>query len=348
MEFPQVAIVLLNYNGKNYLEQNLGFVEQSSYPNKQIIVIDNGSTDNSLAFVQSRHPQVRIIRNEKNLGYAEGYNAGLAQVRADYYVLLNTDVAVTPHFLEPVINLMESDAGIGICQPKILSYTNRDQFEYAGGAGGFIDILGFTFARGRVFDRFEQDHGQYNDNSPIFWASGACLVIKASLYTTLKGFYDYYFMYSEEVDLCWRAQAAGYQVYACGQSIIYHKETTRLTDQPAIRLYYLFRNNLVMLHRNLPGRWAWLIIPARFALNGVAFFQLLFTAHIAHAGSVIKATFHYLSWALFSKNSPSVQKKALHRCHGVYKGSIVYQHYILRKKRFTDIVRIPLKTRTRL
>jgi GT2 family glycosyltransferase len=343
MQIPQVAIVLLNYNGKTYLEQNLAFVEQCSYPNKKIYLIDNGSTDDSLAFVQSHFPHVAIIKNEKNVGYAGGYNAGLSHITAAYYVLLNTDVEVTPHFLQPVINLMESDATIGICQPKILSYTNRNYFEYAGGAGGFIDIVGFTFAKGRVFDHFEQDQGQYNDNSPIFWASGACLIIKAGLFTALNGFYDYYFMYSEEVDLCWRAQSLGYKVYACGESIIYHKETTRLTDQSAERLYYLFRNNLVMLHRNLPVPSAWLIVPARFLLNGVAFFQLILTGHFAHAGSCLKATWHYLKWAVAEKKGPSIQKKALHKCDGVYKGSIVYQYYILRKKRFTDIVSGPHK-----
>lgn len=343
MELPQVAIVLLNYNGKKYLEQNLDFVEQCSYPNKKIFIIDNGSTDDSIAFIQSRYPNIQIIRNEKNRGYASGYNTGLACIIADFYVLLNTDVEVTRQFLEPIINLMESDATIGICQPKILSYSNRDYFEYAGGAGGWIDILGFTFARGRVFDHYERDLGQYNNNTPIFWASGACQVIRSSLFTELQGFYDYYFMYTEEVDLCWRAQAAGYKVYACGHSIVYHKETTRLTDQPAKRLYYLFRNNLVMLHRNLPAGASWFILPARFVLNGVAFFQLLFTGKMAHAGSIIKATFHYLSWVLFSKKEPHHLKKALHRCDGIYKGSIVYKYYISQKKYFTDIVRLPFK-----
>lgn len=338
MEIPQVAIVLLNFNGKKYLEQNLAFVEKCSYSNKKIYIVDNGSQDNSLAFVQSHYPAFCIIKNEKNLGYAGGYNAGISSIKADYYVLLNTDVEVTPHFLQPVIELMESDAAIGICQPKILSYTNRNYFEYAGGAGGFIDTFGFTFAKGRVFDHYEQDNGQYNDNSPVFWASGACLIIKAALFTALHGFYDYYFMYSEEVDLCWRAQSLGYKVYACGHSIVYHKETTRLTDQPAERLYYLFRNNLVMLHRNLPVISALQILPARFLLNGAAFFQLMLTGHLKHALSIIKATWDYFKWALFSKKGPAIQKKALYACKGVYKGSTVYQYYILRKKRFTDIV----------
>jgi hypothetical protein len=338
METPHVAIVLLNYNGKKYLEQNLPFVEQCTWPNKTIYIIDNGSTDDSLSFVQSHHPGVRIINNESNLGYAAGYNAGLAHITADYFVLLNTDVEVTQTFLEPVIGLMQSDASIGICQPKILSYNNRSYFEYAGGAGGWIDILGFTFTRGRVFDHYEQDKGQYNDNSAIFWASGACLIIKADLFKTLHGFYDYYFMYSEEVDLCWRAQAMGYKVYYCSGSVVYHKETTLLTHQPAERLYYIFRNNLVMLHRNLPLSAAWWIIPARVVLNGLAFFQLLFTGYFAHAWVSITATFHYLKWAITAKKDLNIQKKALHQCDGVYKGSIVYQYYLLRKKQFSEIV----------
>ncbi|MBO9203296.1 MULTISPECIES: glycosyltransferase family 2 protein [Niastella] len=334
---PHVAIVLLNYNGKHYLEQNLGFVQQCSYPNKKVYLIDNGSTDDSLAFAQAYHPDVRIIRNSTNLGYAAGYNAGLAQITADYFVLLNTDVEVTPQFLEPVITLMEGDAAIGICQPRILSSTNRTQFEYAGGAGGFIDALGITFARGRVFDVQEQDNGQYDDNTAIFWASGACLIIKASLFSTLHGFYGYYFMYSEEVDLCWRAQALGFKVYACPKSIVYHRETTRLTDQPADRLYYIFRNNYVMLHRNLPLLSACTILPARFVLNKAAFIHLLFIGRFAHAGSIIKATLHYLKWALFTKKE-RIPQKALRSCQGVFKGSIVYQYYLLKKKKFSDIV----------
>ncbi|OQP45957.1 hypothetical protein A4D02_32720 [Niastella koreensis] len=337
MQMPQVAIVLLNYNGKNYLEQNLGFVQQCSYPNKAIYIIDNGSTDDSLAFVKANYPAVHIICNKENLGYAAGYNAGLAHIMADYFVLLNTDVEVTPHFLQPVIELMEADAGIGICQPKILSGTNRNRFEYAGGAGGFIDALGFTFTRGRLFDYQEPDNGQYDQNEHIFWASGACLIIKAFVFTALQGFYGYFFMYSEEVDLCWRAQTLGFKVYACPKSVVYHRETTRLTDQPADRMYYIFRNNYVMLHRNLPWLSAITVLPARFALNKIAFFHLLFIGRFAHAGSIIKATFHYWKWALFTQKERT-PKKALRKCQGVYKGSIVYQYYLLKKKKFSDLV----------
>lgn len=214
----KVAIVILNWNGRKYLQQFLPFVLQSTYADKEVMVADNASTDDSVQFLQQHFPQVKIISLKENYGFAKGYNEALKSVQSDYYVLLNSDVEVTPGWMEPVIELMEKDKSIGAAQPKILSYSNRERFEYAGASGGWIDCLGYPFARGRVFDTCEKDEGQYDDAVPVFWASGAAMFVRADLYTQLKGLDNYFFAHMEEIDFCWRLQLAGYSVYACPQS----------------------------------------------------------------------------------------------------------------------------------
>ncbi|MBC7830286.1 MAG: glycosyltransferase family 2 protein [Chitinophagaceae bacterium] len=337
---PSIALVLLNYNGKEYLERNLPFIKKTLYKNKIIYVIDNNSGDDSVSYLCSHHPDVVLIKNSKNLGYASGYNFGLSRIEAEYFILLNTDVEVTENFIEPVIHLMETDKNIGVCQPKILSLSQKTYFEYAGGAGGWMDIMGYTFARGRIFDEYEQDIGQFNDNREIFWASGACMIIRASLFKKLGGFYEYFFMYYEEVDLCWRVHAAGYTVASCGQAVIFHKETDRLLYQSPERLYYLFRNNLIMLHRNLPISSAFWTVPARLMLNIVALFYFIVKGHLKISLRAAVAQIDYLKWALLNKDLPTANnKKSLFQITSVYKGSILYQFYILGKKKFNDIVK---------
>ena len=337
---PRIALVLLNYNGKEYLQQNLPFIKSTIYINKTIYVIDNNSIDDSISYLESQHSDIIIIRNPKNLGYAAGYNLGLSQIEAEYYILLNTDVEVTENFISPAIHLMESDKNIGICQPKVLSISRKHYFEYAGGAGGWIDSLGYTFTRGRIFDSYEEDIGQFNDNCPIFWATGACMIIRSSLFKKLEGFYEYYFMYCEEVDFCWRAHAEGYTVAFCGQSIVYHKETERLLHQSPTRLYYLFRNNLIMLHRNLPTFAAIWTIPARLILNMISVVYFIRKGHLRICLRTVLAHFDYLKWVIVSRDpSTKNKRKPLSKMTSVYKGSIVYQYYLLRKKKFGDIVK---------
>lgn len=336
---PRTAIVLLNFNGKEYLQQNLPFIKNTDYENKKIYVIDNHSSDDSVMYLHSEHPDIIIIRNEKNLGYAAGYNMGLSQIDAEYFILLNTDVEVTENFIRPVITLMETDKNIGICQPKILSLSKRNYFEYAGGAGGWIDIAGYTFARGRIFDSYEEDIGQFNDNSQIFWASGACMFIRASLFRILRGFYEDFYMYYEEVDLCWRAYAAGYTVISCGDAEVYHKETDQLLHQSPQRLYYLFRNNLIMLHRNLPLSSSLFILPARLLLNLVSILYFISNGYMKIASKSAKAQIDYLGWAWSKKNMDIVNKKSLTNSKSVFKGLVIFQYYILGKKKFSDIVK---------
>ena len=337
---PSIALVLLNYNGKAYLQRNLPFLKNVHYSNKKIYVIDNHSNDESVPFLKSTHPDITLIKNSANLGYAGGYNSGLVHIDADYYVLLNTDVEVTENFVHPLIRLMESDINIGICQPKILSLADRSFFEYAGAAGGWIDIFGYTFARGRVFDHCEKDDGQYPGSTRIFWTSGACMVIRSSLFRKMNGFYEPFFMYCEEVDLCWRAIVEGKTIVSCGESAVYHRETSLLLHQSPKRLYYLFRNNLIMLHRNLPSTAALWVIPIRLFLNAAAIFYFLLKGHFRIAFFTITAQFAYLKWSLSKKtSSSSITKKSLHQISTVYKGSIIYDYYLLGKKKFSDIVK---------
>jgi GT2 family glycosyltransferase len=218
---PLVAIVILNYNGRHHLENFLPSVIASTYPNKKVYIADNASTDDSTIWVQQNHPDVEVITLKENYGFARGYNVALKQVEADYYCLLNSDVEVTRGWIEPVIALMQTNKKIAACQPKILSYHNRRMFEYAGACGGWIDSLGYPFSRGRVFDVCEEDKGQYDRTSQIFWASGAALFVKASAFQHMQGFDEYFFAHQEEIDLCWRMQLAGYTVMVCPASVVY-------------------------------------------------------------------------------------------------------------------------------
>ena len=250
---PTIAIVILNWNGRKYLEQFLPSVLASTYAGKEIIVADNASTDDSIAFLSGYYPQVRVITLDRNYGFAGGYNQALKQVDSDYYVLLNSDVEVEPGWIEPILELMESDHSIGVCQPKIKMFANRELFEYAGAAGGWLDFLGYPFARGRVFDVCEQDRGQYDAAGPVFWASGAAMFVRAALYHRLGGLDGYFFAHQEEIDFCWRLQLADYKVYTCPQSVVYHVGGGTLPKGNERKVFLNFRNNLIMLAKNLPA-----------------------------------------------------------------------------------------------
>ncbi|MGK2860738.1 MAG: glycosyltransferase family 2 protein, partial [Chitinophagaceae bacterium] len=217
---PKVAIVILNWNGRKFLEQFLPSVMQSNYSNLELVVADNFSTDDSILFVEKNFPVVRIIHLKKNWGFAKGYNEAIKEVKADYLVLLNSDVEVTSGWIDPMVNLLENDNSIAACQPKILSWHNKKMFEYAGAAGGWIDKYGYPFCKGRVFDTCEEDKGQYDQAEPIFWASGASLFIRSSAFQEMNGLDEYFFAHQEEIDLCWRLQIAGHKIYSCPSSVV--------------------------------------------------------------------------------------------------------------------------------
>ena len=245
--YPRVAVVILNWNGRFFLEKFLPSVYNSSYPNLEFVIGDNASTDDSVVFVQENYPSVKILTNKTNLGFAGGYNAILKRVEADYYVLLNSDVEVTQNWIEPVIDYMESYPDIVAAQPKILAYHEKNKFEHAGAAGGFIDKYGYPFCRGRIFNDVEEDNGQYNTPMEIFWATGAALFIKSTAWKASGGFDDDFFAHMEEIDLCWRLKRMGYRIGYVGESVVYHVGGGTLNTSNPKKSYLNFRNNLVML-----------------------------------------------------------------------------------------------------
>lgn len=337
MSIPFVSIVILNWNGRSFLQQFLSSVTASTWSNKEIVVIDNASTDDSVQFLQQHFPLVKIIQNARNFGYAKGYNEGLKQLTADYFVLLNSDVEVMAGWIEPVISLMESDKQIGICQPKLLQFTHRDQFEYAGAAGGWLDYLGYPFARGRVFDVCEKDEGQYDRAEPIFWASGAAMFVRATVYRELSGLDEYFFAHQEEIDLCWRAQLAGYKVYTCPASVVYHVGGGTLPKGNARKVYLNFRNNLVMMAKNMPpGEATWKII-LRFGLDAISAVKSLFAGEGTYFIAVIRAHLRFIKW-LFAERKKSLfpvsRRGAL---SGYLQKSVVWSYFVKGKRKFSEI-----------
>ncbi|MBT2619215.1 MULTISPECIES: glycosyltransferase family 2 protein [Chryseobacterium] len=288
----KLAVVILNWNGKNWLEKFLPSVVRFS-SNADIYVIDNLSTDDSIAYLQSRFPIVKIIKNDKNYGFAGGYNVGLKNIQAEYYCLLNSDVEVTENWIDPVLNIFEKDLEISAIQPKVLSYTNKKYFEFAGAGGGLIDNLGYPYCRGRIFDDVEEDKGQYNDETEIFWASGCCFFIRSKDFWEQKGFDDRFFAHQEEIDLCWRLINTGKKIYYTGQSTVYHVGGGTLNKQSAQKTYLNIRNNLSMMLKNLPfPQLIWLIF-FRLCLDGIAGIYFGFKNGFPHLWAVVRAHFGF-------------------------------------------------------
>jgi GT2 family glycosyltransferase len=335
---PSVAIVILNWNGRRFLEQFLPSVMASVYDNKRVVLADNASSDDSVAFVKTNYPQVEIIINGSNEGFAKGYNTALKQVEADYYVLLNSDVEVTPNWIRPIIDLMEADPSIAACQPKLLAFHHKTQFEYAGASGGWIDSLGYPFMRGRVFDICEEDKGQYNTAQQCFWASGAALFVKALVYHKMGGLDDYFFAHQEEIDLCWRMQLAGYKVYVQPESVVYHVGGGTLPKGNSRKTFLNFRNNLIMQAKNLSLSNAIWKIPFRISLDAVAAWQHFFKGDSGYFMAILKAHVHFFKWMLFDKKRSVFPVKKGGKISGLYNGSIVWQYFIKKKKTFSEIV----------
>lgn len=333
-----MAIVILNWNGRKYLELFLPSVLMSTYGNYEVIIADNASTDNSLNFIRERYPFVSIISLIKNFGFARGYNEALKQVTADYYVLLNSDVEVEPGWITPVVELMERDASIGACQPKVMMYSNRASFEYAGAAGGWVDKFGYPFARGRVFDHCEIDEGQYDSIEPIFWASGAAMFVRAKVYHQVRGFDEYFFAHQEEIDMCWRMQLAGYKVMACPASKVFHLGGGTLPKGNEQKVYLNFRNNLIMLAKNLPVKQAAWKIPFRIFLDAVSAWKSLFAGEATYFIAVFEAHGGFLKWLLKERRKVIMPERKTGKLNGLYKGSVVWKHFISGKNTFAQIV----------
>jgi GT2 family glycosyltransferase len=332
-----VAIVILNWNGKHFLQQFLPSVLASDYENLSVIVADNASTDDSISFLRENFPTVKILINEVNEGFAKGYNSALRQVEADYYILLNSDVEVSSGWIAPVILLMENDENIAACQPKILSFERKTQFEYAGAAGGWIDRYGYPFARGRMFEFCEEDVGQYDDAAPVFWASGAAMFVRSTVFHQVNGFDEFFFAHQEEIDLCWRMQRLGYSIYVEPLSVIYHVGGGTLPTGSRQKVFLNFRNNLVMLSKNLPFGEAIWKIPARIVLDMVAGLQALTAGNFSTFISIESAHLDYLKWLFLGKRHKKLPVISMKKFHGVFNGSVVWQYFINKKKTFLQI-----------
>lgn len=350
MQNPSVAIVILNWNGKKFLEKFLPSVIDSLDNDKyyikgkefvlqkKIIVADNASDDDSISFLELKYPAVTIIQNDGNFGFAKGYNSALKKVQADYFVLLNSDVEVTRNWVEPIIELMESAKDIGACQPKVLSYSDKSQFEYAGACGGWIDKFGYPFMRGRIFSECERDNKQYDDVQNCFWASGAALFVRAAAYKEMQGLDEFFFAHQEEIDFCWRLQLAGYKVMVQPASIVYHVGGGTLPNTSPRKQFLNFRNNLIMISKNLPLTEAIWKIPCRISLDALAAWVELFKGKGKNFLAIAKAHLHYFRWLLVNKKKSVFPLKKQGKIYGWYKGSIVWAYFIKKKKTFSQII----------
>ena len=328
----KIAVVILNWNGMKLLEQFLPSIIQFS-SEADIYLADNASTDDSISYVKATFQNIKIIKNETNLGFAGGYNVALKQVDADVFALVNSDIEVTENWLQPIIETFKNEPQTAIIQPKILDYKRKEYFEYAGAAGGFIDKYGYPFCRGRIFDSMEKDHGQYNENCEIFWASGACFFIRSSIYKELNGFDSDFFAHQEEIDLCWRAINKGHKLKFNSDSVVYHVGGATLQHGNPRKTELNFRNSLLMLLKNIPEKQLFSVILIRLILDGIASIQFLFQGKFKHFLAIIKAHFQF-----YSQFSTHYKKRAQFQTEKYYfTKSIVYLYFIKGIKVFNNI-----------
>lgn len=334
----KVAIAILNYNGRSFLEKFLPGVIANS-PEASVWVIDNNSTDDSLEFLKQNFPSVNQIALKENGGYSRGYNLGLTQINAEYYVLLNSDVEVTPNWLVPLISLMDEDLTIAAAQPKILDYNNRQLFEYAGAGGGFIDTFGYPFCRGRLFLTLEKDEAQFNDVQRIFWASGACLFIRASEFKKHGPLDEDFFAHMEEIDLCWRLNNAGLKVMYNGNSTVYHVGGGTLKRSNPRKTYLNFRNGLALLYKNYLTWELWIKLPVRIALDVVACIKFMLLDSFHDGLAVLKAHLHFISdLPLNFKKRKLINQRAVGGAFPpIYRGSIVFDYFVKGIRKFSDL-----------
>jgi len=336
----KTAVVILNWNGIDYLKLFLkGVVEKTASDGCAVILADNGSTDESVNWVKKEVPGVKIVQNGKNLGFAKGYVEALNHIEAEYFVLLNSDVEVTENWLDPVISFMDRNKDVAACQPKILSHSNKTLFEHAGAAGGFIDKYGYPFCRGRILDRLEEDNGQYDDITDIFWASGASLFIRSSVWRETMGFDTSFFAHMEEIDLCWRIHSLGYRVCYIPQSVIYHIGGGTLNYNSPAKIYYNFRNNLYLLHKNLPVKGFRQKLFVRKVLDGIAAIRFLLMLNIKAFRQVVRAHKDYYreQKALDKKREEILSSRRSNPGKLILGKSIVWLYYLKGKKTFSDI-----------
>ena len=336
------AVVILNWNGEKYLEQFLPIlIENTKLSGSEIIIADNASTDSSLLILQEKFPTIRTVVLDKNYGFAGGYNKALAQIEADYYVLLNSDVEVMPNWLEPLITYMDKHADVAACQPKIRSYFNRKYFEHAGAAGGYIDRFGFPFCRGRVLGTAEEDKGQYDNITDIFWATGACLLVRSKTFWTVGGLDDDFFAHMEEIDLCWRLKSRGYRIVCIPESTVFHVGGGTLNVENPYKTYLNFRNNLLMLYKNLPAKLLKDTMFWRMIFDYIAAIQLFVTGKPKNAISVFKARsdFKRMQPNFEEKRKQNILYSTSDNYSDILQKSIVIEYFLKGKKTFDSLYR---------
>jgi len=332
----KLAIVILNYNGRHYLQKFLPSVLKNSN-NFPVYVADNFSSDDSINYLKKEFPTIRLIEFKKNFGFSEGYNRALGRIHAEYYMLLNSDVEVTPNWLNPLVKLMDENRHIAACQPKLLQYFQKEYFEYAGAAGGFIDKYGYPFCRGRIFRTMEKDFGQYDDSCPVFWATGACMLVRSEIFTRLGGFDPDYFAHMEEIDLCWRMKLAGFTIYYTGDSVIYHVGGGTLPESDPFKTYLNFRNSLITLVKN--GKSAGLIwmMGVRFFFDLLACLKFLLIDSPGDSKAVLRANYHvYRKIGYYLKKRKGIYRE-MENVGSVFRGSIVISYYLFGRKFFFNL-----------
>ncbi|MEJ1237626.1 glycosyltransferase family 2 protein [Chryseolinea sp. T2] len=331
----RTAIVILNYNGEQLLEKFLPTVVSHS-SEAEVIVADNASTDESLSWIRQHCPSVRIIALDQNYGFCGGYNRALREVNADYFLLLNSDIEVTAGWLPPLLNVLDRYADVSAVQPKILSYHRRNEFEHAGAGGGFIDYLGYPYCRGRIFDTVEKDVGQYNDERPVFWSSGACMLIRSKSFHQFGGFDEDYFAHMEEIDLCWKLHRDNQRIMYCGSSVIYHVGAGTLAYGSPRKVFLNFRNGLFMLFKHLSGMQLVTRMPVRVILDIVAALRFFVAGEWSNGAAVVRAHGEF-----FLKLGREIRKRRTIQSHyprysgeGMKEGSIVFEYYVRGHKTF--------------
>lgn len=328
----KVAVVILNWNGVKLLEQFLPSIVKYS-PEATIYVADNASSDTSVDYVRNHFPQIKIIENKGNFGFAKGYNEALQFVEEEIYALVNSDIEVTENWLEPIVILFQNEPKTAIIQPKILDFKNKEYFEYAGAGGGFIDKYAFPFCRGRIFDTLEKDNGQYNDITSIFWASGACFFIRKDVFRSLNGFDPDFFAHQEEIDLCWRAFNDNHTIKYCGESTVYHVGGATLDTGNPKKTFLNFRNSLWMMLKNLPSGKLVPVIFIRMVFDGIAGIRFLMQGKPKHFLAVLQSHFYfYLYMSKFLKKRTLLQKEKYYKIN-----SVVYRYFIKNGKLFADL-----------
>lgn len=336
----KIAIVILNWNGAAMMRKYLPTVLQYSCDDAAVYVADNASTDDSLELLKTNFPECKVIVLEKNWGFAEGYNKALAQIDAEYYLLLNSDIEVTHHWLTPLVEFMDAHSDVAACQPKLLSIYDKDRFEYAGASGGFMDKYGYPFCRGRIFDVVEQDDGQYDYNQEIFWATGAALMIRSADYNKVGGLDGRFFAHNEEIDLCWRLRILGRKIYCIPESYVYHVGGGTLPKSNPMKTFLNFRNNLTMLYKCLPEKELDQVMCVRWLLDYVAAFEMLILKrNVADFKAIYRARKAFSKWKKdFKKDREKIQKDCVVDDIPERRPfSLLWQFYVRGRKKFSDL-----------